>query len=160
MGVDLRKAVRPPLTGADAACSLTRKPFPILAFVGVVVQLGGALMLIALFLTLRRFVLRREYFSAWAAAWASFAVAITALVICYILVPGVTGTRLEEGNLAARSLSLVYQASKVVGFVFFVRGTLIYLVGTTAGVHATRHLWLLAVLFGTASSMLVRAWAE
>src|SRR5262249_1067998 len=36
-----------------------------------------------------------------------------------------------------------------------VRGTLIYLIGTTAGVRATRHLWLLAALFGTASSMLV-----
>jgi diguanylate cyclase (GGDEF)-like protein len=130
--------------------------FPVLAFVGVVVQLGGATMLIALFLTLRRFVLRRAYFSAWAAAWASFAVAITALVIRYILVPGITGTQLDEGDLAARCLYLVYQASKVVGFVFFVRGTLIYLVGTTAGVRATRHLWVFAALFGTASSMLVR----
>ena len=116
--------------------------FPVLAFVGVVVQLGGALMLIALFLTLRRFVLRRAYFTAWAAAWVAFAVAIAALVVRYILVPGITGMQLEEGDLTTRGLYLVYQASKVVGFVFFVRGTLIYLVGTTAGVRATRHLWL------------------
>ena len=90
--------------------------FPVLAFVGVVVQLGGALMLIGLFLTLRRFVLRRAYFTAWAAAWAAFAVAIAALVVRYILVPGITGTQLEEGDLGARGLYLVYQASKVVGF--------------------------------------------
>lgn len=130
--------------------------FPVLSFVGVVVQLGGALMLIALFLTLRRFVLRRAYFTAWATGWTAFAVAITALAIRYILVPRITGTDLEESGLATRSLYLVYQASKVIGFVFFVRGTMIYLVGTTAGVRATRHLWLLAVLFGGVSSMLVR----
>jgi diguanylate cyclase (GGDEF)-like protein len=113
-------------------------------------------MLIALFLTLRRFVLRRAYFAAWVAAWASFAVAIAALVVRYLFVPGDVGVMLEEGDLATRTLFLVYQAGKVVGFVCFVRGTLIYLVGITAGVRATRHSWLLAALFGTASSMLVR----
>jgi diguanylate cyclase (GGDEF)-like protein len=147
-------------TGADAAMQPHSQAFPVLTFVGVVVQLGGALLLIALFLTLRRFVIRRAYFTAWAMAWTAFAVAIVALAVRYGLVPGLIGTQLEETSVAARCLYLVYQASKVVGLVFFVRGTMIYLVGTTAGVRATRHLWLLAALFGVVSAVFVRRGVE
>src|SRR5580765_7281309 len=97
--------------------------FPVLSFLGVIVQLGGALMLISLFLMMRRFVLRRAYFTAWATAWAALSIAILALVIRYILVPGFIGTTLDEEHPVVRGLYFIYQMSKGVGFVFFVRGT-------------------------------------
>src|SRR5678815_2419836 len=89
--------------------------FPVLVFLGVVAQLGGALMLIALFLLLRRFVLRRAYFSAWASAWAALALAIGALVVRYVLVPGITGTSLDEEHPVVRCLYFIYQMSKGLG---------------------------------------------
>ena len=144
------------LAGADAACSLLAQTFPVLSFLGVVVQLGGVLMLIALFLTLRRFVLRRAYFKAWATAWVAFAVAISALVVRYVLVPGITGARLAEDDPITRGLYLVYQMSKGLGFIFFLRGTRVYIAGTTAGVRATRNLWPVAVLLSVASAALAR----
>ena len=42
----------------------------VVSFIGVVVQLGGELLLVLLFMLLRRYVLRRGYFAAWTAAWA------------------------------------------------------------------------------------------
>ena len=40
----------------------------VISLIGVVVQLGGELLLVVLFLLLRRYVLRRGYFSAWTGA--------------------------------------------------------------------------------------------
>lgn len=116
--------------------------FPVLSFLGVLVQLGGAVMLIGLFLMMRRFVLRRAYFTAWVAGWAALAVAILALVVRYILVPGFIGTTLDDTHPVVRGLYLVYQASKGVGLMFFVRGTLMYANGAVAGLRATRRLWI------------------
>lgn len=126
--------------------------FPVLSFLGVLVQLGGAVMLIALFLMMRRFVLRRAYFTAWVAAWASLAVAIVALVVRYILVPGIVGTSLGDTHPVVRGLYLVYQASKGLGLVFFLRGTLMYVNGAVAGVRATRRLWIGVAAFAALST--------
>ncbi|MDB4874739.1 MAG: hypothetical protein JWM41_1185 [Gemmatimonadetes bacterium] len=126
--------------------------FPVLSFLGVLVQLGGAVMLIGLFLMLRRFVLRRAYFTAWVAAWGALAVAILALVVRYMLLPGLTGSPLGEQHPLVRVLYLIYQTSKGLGFIFFVRGTLMYVAGTTAGFVATRKLWGAAVAFALVST--------
>jgi len=126
--------------------------FPVLSFLGVLVQLGGALMLIALFLMMRRFVLRRAYFTAWVVAWASLAVAILALVVRYILVPGITGTSLDDNHPVVRGLYLAYQVSKSLGLLFFLRGTLMYVNGAVAGVRATRRLWIGVAAFAALST--------
>ena len=126
--------------------------FPVLSFLGVLVQLGGAVMLIALFLMMRRFVLRRAYFTAWVAGWAALAFAILALVIRYILVPGIIGTTLRDTHPVVRGLYLVYQASKTLGLVFFLRGTLMYVNGAVAGVRATRRLWIGVAAFAALST--------
>jgi len=126
--------------------------FPVLSFLGVVVQLAGAVMLIALFALLRRFVLRRAYFRAWAGAWGALAIAIFALTIRYILVPELTGNAIGDDHPVTRVLYLVYQTSKAIGFVYFVRGALMYVAGTAAGLIATRRLWIAAVLFALISS--------
>ena len=126
--------------------------FPVLSFLGVVIQLGGAVMLIALFVMMRRFVLRRSYFTAWVAAWGTLAVAILALVLRYILVPGYIGTRLDDSHPVVRVLYLVYQGSKSLGLVFFLRGSLMYVDGGTAGIRATRRLWIGAAVFALLST--------
>lgn len=130
--------------------------FSVLVFLGVVAQLAGALLLISLFLMLRRFVLRRAYFTAWTSAWAAFAAAIGSLVIRYILVPGIVGFAPPESHPVVRVLYFIYQMSKGLGFVFFLRGTLMYVSGTTAGFLATRKLWAAAALFAIASTFASR----
>lgn len=130
--------------------------FSVLAFLGVVAQLAGALLLISFFLMMRRFVLRRPYFSAWTTAWAAFAVAIGSLVFRYILVPGIVGFAPPENHPVVRVLYFIYQMSKGLGFIFFLRGTLMYVAGTTAGFLATRKLWAAAALFAIASTLASR----
>jgi len=130
--------------------------FPVLSFLGVLVQLGGAVMLIGLFLMMRRFVLRRAYFTAWVAAWGALSVAIFALVVRYILVPGYIGTTLDDTHPVVRGLYLIYQVSKSLGMVFFLRGTLMCVHGAVAGVRATRRLWIGVVAFAALSTFATR----
>lgn len=130
--------------------------FSVMSFLGVVAQIAGALLLIGFFLMMRRLVVRRAYFSAWTMAWAALAVAIGALVLRYVLVPGVLGTSLPEAHPAVRGLYLVYQTSKGLGFIFFLRGTLMYVAGPTTGVLATRRLWVAAVVFAIVSTLASR----
>jgi diguanylate cyclase (GGDEF)-like protein len=132
----------------------TPQTFPVLSFLGVVVQLGGVLMLIALFLTLRRYVLRRGYFSAWATAWVAFAIAISALLIRYVLVPEIVGATLDEDHPITRVLYFIYTMSKGLAFVYFLRGTLTYVTGPAIAIASTRRLWLGAALFAVVSSVM------
>jgi diguanylate cyclase (GGDEF)-like protein len=127
--------------------------FPVLSFIGVVVQMGGALLLIALFGLLRRFVLRRAYFRAWSASWTAIAVAIGAVVMRYILMPQIIGGSLDERHPVTMTLYFIYQASKGLAYVYFVRGTLMYVTGNTAALRATRRLWIAALTFSLVSTL-------
>src|SRR5581483_2259132 len=127
--------------------------FPVLSFLGVVIELGGALMLIGLFLMLRRFVLRRGYFTAWGMAWMSLAAAVFGLVIRYVLAPQVDGATLSEDHPVVRMLYFAYQLCKGLGYVFFLRGTLMYVSGSATGIQSTRRLWIGAVVFAMLSTV-------
>lgn len=129
---------------------------PVLSFLGVVVQLGGALLLLSLFGLLRRFVLRRGYFGAWATAWASLALAIAALVVRYVIAPGLVGTSLGDDQSTTRALYFVYQFAKCLGYIYFLRGTLMYVAGSASGIVATQRLWIFAVIFAAASTLASR----
>jgi len=126
--------------------------FPLLSFIGVVIQMGGALLLIALFALLRRFVLRRAYFAAWSASWTAIAIAIAAVVIRYILMPEFVGSLLDERHPITLTLYFIYQTCKGLALVYFVRGTLMYVTGNSAGLRATRRLWIAAVGFALVST--------
>jgi diguanylate cyclase (GGDEF)-like protein len=115
--------------------------FPVIQFLGVLVQMGGALTLLGLFLLLRGFVLRRPYFSAWMWAWAAFAVAILALGVRYVFAPGIMREPLPEDHGGVRLLYFVYQLCKLLGLSFFLRGTLMYRVGTRSAVSVRRVEW-------------------
>jgi diguanylate cyclase (GGDEF)-like protein len=126
--------------------------FPVLSFIGVAIQLGGALLLIALFALLRRFVLWRAYFTAWSTSWSAIAVAIGAVLLRYILMPEIIGSSLDERHPVTLTLYFIYQTCKGLALVYFVRGTLMYVTGNTAGLRATRGLWIAAVVFALVST--------
>jgi diguanylate cyclase (GGDEF)-like protein len=102
----------------------------VISFIGVLVQLGGELLLVVLFVMLRRFVLRRSYFAAWTAAWACGAAAIAALCVRYILMPQLSETPIDESSFAVRSLYVLYQLGKLASFALFVSGTAMYATGS------------------------------
>jgi diguanylate cyclase (GGDEF)-like protein len=102
----------------------------VVSFIGVVVQLVGELLLVLLFMLLRRYVLRRGYFAAWTAAWALGASAILALCIRYILMPQLVPTPIDDSSLFVRLLYLTYQIGKLSSFALFVFGTATYATGT------------------------------
>jgi diguanylate cyclase (GGDEF)-like protein len=101
----------------------------VVSFIGVIVQLGGELLLVLLFMLLRRYVLRRGYFAAWTAAWACGAVAIMALCVRYIIMPRLAPTPVDDASFAVRALYLVYQIGKLSSFALFVSGTATYVTG-------------------------------
>lgn len=102
----------------------------VVSFIGVLVQLGGELLLVVLFMMLRRFVLRRSYFAAWTAAWACGAAAIAALCVRYILMPQLSATPIDESSFTVRALYVAYQLGKLASFALFVSGTAIYATGS------------------------------
>ncbi len=101
----------------------------VVSFIGVVVQLGGELLLVLLFVLLRGYVLRRSYFAAWTAAWGFGALAIASLVVRYAIMPA-TGSATEKGALPVQALHALYQVSKLASFAFLVSGTAIYVTGS------------------------------
>ena len=130
----------------------------VVSFIGVVVQLGGELLLVLLFVLLRRFVLRRGYFAAWTAAWACGALAILALCVRYIIMPRLAPTPVDDSALPVRALYLVYQIGKLSSFVLFVSGTATYVTGTRFGasrvlVFAGAALYALVSLLGSTSNL-------
>jgi diguanylate cyclase (GGDEF)-like protein len=102
----------------------------VVSFIGVVVQLGGELLLVLLFILLRRYVLRRGYFAAWTAAWACGAAAILALCVRYVLMPRLANAPIDESSPYVLGLYLIYQIGKLSSFAFFVSGTAMYVTGS------------------------------
>ena len=115
---------RPPF-GHDM---LDRDPATIVSFLGVLLQLSGELLLVLLFVLLRRFVLRRGYFGAWTLAWVCGAVAIAAIAVRYMAFSGaITGTR----SLAIVGvLYVTYQVGKLSSLALLVSGTATYVTGS------------------------------
>ncbi|HYD53409.1 MAG TPA: GGDEF domain-containing protein [Gemmatimonadaceae bacterium] len=96
------------------------------SYVGVLVQLAGALLLVGLFWLLRRFVLRRAYFRAWTTAWTAMAVALAAVVLRSMLArPEVLEAlpALRHVNLPLRG---VYLYAKLMMLAWLVAGAVLY----------------------------------
>lgn len=128
----------------------------VVAYLGIVVQLGGATLLVVLFALLRRHVPRRSYFGAWTIAWLAVFVAIAALFIRYHgLARPANPSVEEESRLAVRVLYSTYQLCKLIAFVFFVVGTRLYVSG---GNHRPPRAWVvvLAIAYTVASAVLAR----
>lgn len=102
----------------------------VVSFIGVVVQLGGELLLVLLFVLLRRYVLRRGYFAAWTGAWMCGAFAIAALCVRYIIMPQLADDPIDDSSLPVRALYLLYQIGKLSSFALLVAGTGMYVTGS------------------------------
>lgn len=124
-----------------------------LPVVGAILQFGGAALLVGFFMLLRRFVFRRPYFSAWARAWLSITIGIAAIVARYVIVPGLNPGA-TDSSAVVRTLYFVYQAAKLVAFLFFLRGTVIYVAGGrgTAGIYGRRVLLIAAFVVAAVSA--------
>ena len=128
----------------------------VVSFIGVVVQLGGELLLVLLFVLLRRYVLRRGYFAAWTGAWMLGATAILALVIRYIVMPQLQPV--DDSDLHVRALYFVYQVAKLSSFALFVAGTAMYvtgsrLIGPRNGVFVFALVYAIASLVGSSGEL-------
>ena len=129
-----------------------------LPLVGAVLQFGGAALLVGFFVLLRRFVFRRPYFGAWVNAWIAITVAISAVLARYVFVdrfaPGAT-----DSSAAVRALYFVYQAAKLIAFVFFVRGTVMYVAGGrgNTGIYGRRSLFVGAIIVAAASALFAQS---
>lgn len=120
----------------------------VLPIVGALLQLGGAALLVGFFMLLRRYVFRRPYFSAWVSAWLAITVGIAALAIRYVL-------EADESSLTVRGLYFIYQSAKLLGFVFFLRGTVMYVAGT-GGVFGRRGMIIGVVIVSALSAIFAR----
>lgn len=115
----------PPVENVSSSLS----PSAVVSILGLAVHFGGSSMLVALFLLLRRYQLRRGYFGAWTVAWISMTVAILALVVRYNLLPSILGHAPAETSFTARGLYFTYQVAKLLAFLLFVVGTHTYVAG-------------------------------
>lgn len=100
----------------------------VVSFLGVLLQLSGELLLVLLFVLLRRYVVRRGYFAAWTAAWACGAVAILAIAFRYLVLPGIIAGR--DDSIAVAVLYFVYQVGKLGYLGLLVSGTAMYVTGS------------------------------
>lgn len=97
----------------------------VIGIVGILLQLGGALLLVILFVLLRPHSARRTYFTAWRRAWLALALAIAAVVVRYIILgTGAEGVR--DSEPAVRALYFIYQLCKITYCVLLVAGTVTY----------------------------------
>ena len=99
---------------------------PYLSFIGTFVQLGGTLLLIALFSLMRRYTRRRIYFRTWASAWLALAIALAAVVLRYNLLPVWNAGPVLEGALGTKLIYFVYQTAKFCFYGLLLAGTLRY----------------------------------
>jgi len=101
-----------------------------LGLLGILAQLGGELLLVALFLLLRRYVLRRGYFTAWLGAWACGTAAIAALSARYFVMAQPEQPTSDGLPLQVLAMHLIYQVGKLSSFALLVSGTAMYVTGS------------------------------
>jgi diguanylate cyclase (GGDEF)-like protein len=108
---------------------LPRSVHPYITFLGTIVQLGGSLLLLGLFLLLRRYTRRRRYFLEWGKAWMAISLAMCAIVIRYNILPSVAAVSGDDA-IQVRSLYATYLVARLAFLAYLIQGTLIYVRGT------------------------------
>jgi len=98
-------------------------------YLGIIVQLGGSLVLLGLFLLLRRYTRRRRYFIEWGKAWVAVSLAMCAVVARYNLLPSVAAPVSGDDTLEVRALHATYLIARLIFLTYLILGTLIYVRG-------------------------------
>lgn len=99
---------------------------PYLSFLGSFVQFGGSLLLIALFLMLRRYARRRRYFVTWSNAWIALSLALATVMVRYNVLPVLPYGDVHDSELRVRFLYLLYQLCKIAFYGLLIAGVLRY----------------------------------
>ena len=108
----------------------------LIGFVGLVFETIATWLLVLLFMILRRHARRRPYFKIWGWAWVALGVALTAVVVRYLIDP------LNDRDPTVRALYFVYQFGKLVFLLLLAAGTAWLTHGKRAWRHT--HRWLIA----------------
>ena len=111
---------------------------------GLISQMVAIILLVLLFMLLRRHAGRRPYFFAWSNAWLAFGVALIALVVRYNLLPSAVAPDTGLGGWPSICY-LIYQFGKLAFLVLLLQGTLLYLKGVSHPVFGLMR-WLWAVV--------------
>lgn len=115
------------------------------AYVGLLSQAGTVLLLVVLFVLLRRYADRRPYFYAWSSAWVALLAALCALILRYAVLPQFFA--LSDASLLTRACYFAYQFGKLVFLILLLRGTLLYVGGLAdPPLGYLRFLWTAAFL--------------
>lgn len=118
--------------------------------VSTLVQLGGVCVLAGLFVLLRRFVLRRAYFSAWTSAWLALTAALGAIALRFNVLPWLSGGSVTEQDILVRAVYYVYQVAKLAAFVWFVDGIRMFVLGRRE-LAQSRVLWAGVLIYAVLS---------
>ena len=114
------------------------------AYVGLLSQAGTVLLLVVLFIPLRRYADRRPYFYSWSVAWVALLAALCALVLRYAVLPQLLGA-LPDGALLTRLCYFAYQFGKFAFLILLLRGTLLYVSGLAhPPLGYLRYIWMAA----------------
>ncbi len=98
-------------------------------YLGLASQTATVLLLLVLFVLLRRYAGRRPYFYAWSSAWLALSAALVALLVRYLLLPHYAGSDMPEDAVAVRLCYFVYQFGKLAFLLMLLRGAMLYVSG-------------------------------
>jgi len=129
----------------------------LIQYLGLISQAATVLLLVVLFVMLRRSADRRAYFHAWSNAWVALAVALTVLVLRYLLLPNLIGGPAPEDAALVRVSYFIYQFAKFAFLILLLRGTLLYTGGLAdPPLGYLKVLWSLASAVALISVLLTR----
>ena len=133
----------------------------LVAYLGVIVQLVGSVLLVVLFFLLRRNMSRKAYFGMWAWAWLFVTLAILMLFFRYRVMPNLDAGASRDDLLPIQLIYIGYQLLKLLYLECLVAGTVMY----AAGLRARRYFAItftsavayaiISVLFGQTLSAIV-----
>lgn len=114
-----------------------------IGYIGILSELGGALVLVALFAVLLRDAARRPFFAVWLWGWIALAISILALALRYYGLI-VSHRWADDFDPRVRAFYVIYQISKLMFYGFSAAGVAMY----TRGVRASHALPRLALGLG------------
>lgn len=127
----------------------------ILQFAAILLELGGAILIVGLFAAARRSSIRRAYFDTWTLSWLAMVVGIAAIAARYFLIGSTGGLSPSgpagaagDGNVTVRALYWVYECGKLAYWVLIWRGVVEF-VAPVSGGRSLRPWLAAAVAMGT-----------
>ena len=97
----------------------------LISLIGLLTQMGGAVLMLVLFSVLLRANPRRPYFALWTRGWTALVVALSGVAMLYVI----PMLRLGDPAVAVQAAGVLYQSGKLIFIACLLGGTLNYLFG-------------------------------